>query len=241
MSKTLIVGCSYIENLDSKHCVGPEQVSPRFVLRGSSGAGNQSIAARVAYECSYNNYDRVIVLWSGIFRLDFPVGQPLHKTAPVRLRGKHKYEYFTEMGHTVWYHSGGWGLSGCSENSPEFFRNFCTAQYRGATPQYLSEMSLLSIMQTQCFLNQHNIPYDMSFIYDVNQNYTEPAVEPGCGKLYQESAYFNLVDWKKFTPAVAPYEFAKTIDDGFEPDGFHPKFNTMNKWFKTYLNEDLTS
>jgi len=235
MSKTLIVGCSYIENLDI------EQVSSRFVLCGSSGAGNQSIAARVAYECSCNNYDRVIVLWSGIFRLDFPVSLALHKTTPVSLDGKRKYEYFTEIGSAVWYHSGGWGLSGSSKDSPWFFRNFCQAQYQGATPRYLSELSLLGILQTQCFLNQQNIPYDMSFIYDVNQNYTDPNVEPGCGKLARESAYINLIDWTKFTPTIAPYEFAKTIDNGFEQDGFHPNFDTMNAWFKKYLNEDLTS
>ena len=238
---TLIVGCSFVENIKFKNPPTPQHViGEQFTICGSSGAGNQSIAARVIHECSLKSYDQVVVLWSGINRLDFPVGIELHKVLPIDKTGYPVYQYWTRINHSIWYHSGGFRLSGTSDDCPKFFRDFFDHQYRSATPQYLSELSLLSIIQTQSFLKAKNIPSVMSFIYDVDHGYTESFIEPGCGKLDKSLPLAALVDWSMFKAQIPPFEYARS-KNGLEPDGFHPLFDTMLEWFDVQLDINLKS
>jgi hypothetical protein len=230
--KTLIAGCSYVENLNWKNLVNNE----KFILRGTSGAGNQSIANRVVYECSKTSYNDVIVLWSGINRLDFPIGRDLHNTMPRKKNGNFVYQYFTEMDDVVWYHSGGYRLSGTSDDAPKFLREWLHYQYLSANQQYLSMLTLLSIIQTQAFLESKNISYQMGFIYNVDINYTESHIEPGCGQLDRTSNLNNLIDWSKFV-MMPPFEYAR--DHGEYFDGFHPTFDTMDRWFRECLEIDI--
>lgn len=229
---TLIVGCSYVENLTWQKLVD----EGKFTLRGTSGSGNQSIAARVVYECSKANYNNVIVLWSGINRLDFPVGRELHYTMPRRRGGEFVYQYFTEMDDVIWYHSGGYRLSGTSDEAPKFLREWLHHQYLSATPNYLSTLTLLSIIQTQSFLESKNIPYKMGFIYDVDYNYLDSKIEPGCGQLDRTSPLNELVHWNRF---IKPEPFEYTRDHGEYFDTFHPTFDTMSKWFLDHVGIDI--
>ena len=238
--RVLIVGCSYVENLD---CVDPLNPNSqldrtRLVLRGTSGAGNQAIAARTVYECSLENFDHVYILWSGINRLDFPIGRELHKVQPIGKHGYPKYPYFSELGEMVWYHSGGFRLSGTSDECPKWLQQFYDNQYKSATPRYLTDLSLLSIIQAQTFLDINQIPYSMSFIYDVHNNYRETYIEPGCGQIDTESSLFNLVNWKKFSAKIPPFEYARK-NGKLEIDRFHPKFESMHQWFLNEFNLDL--
>jgi hypothetical protein len=230
--KTLIVGCSYVENLTWQKLVNADKIT----LRGTSGAGNQSIAARVVYECSKVNYDNVIVLWSGVNRLDFPVGRELHSTLPRKRNNEFVYDCFTEMDDVVWYHSGGYRLSGTADHSPKFLREWLHHQYLSATPNYLSTLTLLSIIQAQTFLESKNIRYQMGFIYDVDQDYSQTKWEPGCGKLDRTSSLNRLIHWDKF---IKPEPFEYTRDHGEYFDIFHPTFDTMAKWFLQHVGIDI--
>ena len=239
-SQILIVGCSYVENLD---CVDPVNPNCRLdrskiVLKGTSGAGNQSIAARVIYECSMANYDHVYVLWSGINRLDFPIGRDLHQVQPTNKHGNPRYQYWSDLGEMIWYHSGGYRLSGTSDDCPKWLREFYDHQYKSATPRYLTDLTLLSVIQTQAFLKSKNISCSMSFIYDVHKNYTETHIEPGCGKLDSESPLNTLIDWNMFGSSIAPFEFAVTTNQ-LEPDCFHPRFEAMQQWFAQQFGLEL--
>lgn len=241
---TLIVGCSFVQNLnDPINGVDKD----KFKFCGTAGSGNQAIAARVQHEISHNqDYEKVIVLWSGINRLDFPIGRPYHNTMPVDKDGYPAYAYYSLMNDVVWYHSGGWSLSGCSDESPGWFRDWCRTQYLSSTPRYLTDLSAQAIIATQGFLDKCGIPYQMAWIYDVDADYQRhftgghtgtTYIEPGCGKIDRNSILLNLIDWTKFTKFTPPYEFGNQSNSLW--DGFHPHFESMRKWFKLALDVDL--
>jgi hypothetical protein len=229
------VGCSYLHNIDQVQIN-----TDKFKICATPGSGNQSMAARVVYECSQQQFDQVVVVWSGINRLDFPIGKALHKVQPKDKSGLYDYGYFTEIGDMVWYHSGGWGLSGCSDPCPTFLQSFFKNQYLGSSDRYLSEMSLLSIIQTQSFLASRGIPYKMSFIYDVYADYAEARYFPGLGELDKTSPLNSNVDWKKFYIDTPMFEYAQDTKQ-MSKDQFHPTSNCMIEWFKTYMDIDLTA
>jgi len=241
---TLIVGCSFVQNLNN----------PDFPINrvkwntaGSSGSGNQAIASRVVYECAQQKYKEVIVMWSGINRLDFPIGRALHDVMPKNSDGHQKYAYYSIMEDIIWYHSGGFMLSGVSDASPLWFREWCKSQYKSSSPRYLTDLSILSIIQAQSFLQAQNIPYRMSFIYDIDHDYerhytgghTGRYIEPGCGKIDRSSKLIDLVDWSAFTQHQPPYEYGKSLNQ--LEDGFHPTYHTMIDWFNRAFAIDLTS
>jgi hypothetical protein len=239
--KILIVGCSFISNLQPApgHPI-PEDYPinlDRFVLRGASGAGNQSMAARVMYECTQQKYSKVIVLWSGVNRIDVPIGIALHNVLPKNKNGFPLYPYYTRIDNMVWYHSGGYRMSGTTDSCPKFLQTFFDNQYRSADQRYLSNLTLLSIIQTQSFLKAQNMPFEMSFIYDTNGKY-DNTVGPACGPLELDSPLSTMVDWNSFTAKVPPYEYAVNQPNGLQ-DGFHPTNEVMMNWFKEHLDIDL--
>ena len=239
-SDTLIVGCSFVENLIYEPAPPLNPInSNHFTICGKSGSGNQAIAARVAWEISNHKYNRVIILWSGINRLDFPVGRELHNTFPKISHNEWHYPYFTEMGDMIWYHSGGFLLSGCDDQCPAPVQNFFQNQYRGSTPRYLSDMTMMSVLNTQCLLENLNIQYDMSFIYDIHHGYTESWIEPGCGKVVSDSPLYAKINWGKFSKQP-PFEWARTRDMLWA-DNFHPSFEGMQAWFLEEMAIDICS
>jgi hypothetical protein len=241
---TLIVGCSFIQNLNNPSFSINRN---KWITAGSSGSGNQAIAARVIHEYLRAEYKEVIVLWSGINRLDFPVGRAWHNVMPKGSDGYPVYSYYSMMDEIIWYHSGGFMLSGTSPDSPSWFKEWCKLQYKGSSPRYLTDLSLQNIIQTQGFLNSRKIPYKMSFIYDVDYDYerhypgghTDCYIEPGCGKIDRSSNLINLVDWTSFTTHQPPYEYARDTDQ--LEDGFHPNFTAMAEWFNRAFKIDLTT
>ena len=234
-SETLLIGCSYLHNID------PVQInSSKFKIRATPGAGNQSMAARVIHECSQQNFDRVVVIWSGINRIDIPIGKDLHNVQSKEKSGEYKYGYFTELGDMVWYHSGGWALSGCSDPCPEFLQNFFKHQYKGSTDRYLSDFSLLSVLQAQSFLASRNIPYSMSFIYDIDADYAASKFGPGLGQIDRSSPLNSLVDWTAFSLEKPMFEHGLATDQ-MTQDQFHPTSKCMIEWIDTYMGIDLKS
>ena len=231
MARTLIVGCSFVQNLQV------DKESARYLVRGTSGAGNQSIAARVMYECSRESFNRVIVIWSGVNRLDMPVAKDLHDTFPRGSHGYPSYAFYTRMDPVVWYHSGGAYLSGTSEECPAPVRSYFKTQYLAATPRYLTDLTLQSIMATQGFLTQQGIPYDMAWIYDVDEPYTDESIEPGCGQLDRSSPFNHLVDWTKFSTARPIFEHCR--DCGQLEDGFHPNQSCIIPYLNQLFQIDL--
>lgn len=202
------------------------------------------MAARILYECSVNQYDRVIVIWTGINRLDMPIPRKLHETYPGVLEGDPAYSFCTPLKQTVWYHSGGNGASWAHDKTcPTEVKQFFKTQYLGATSEYRSDMSLSSIAVTQSFLESQNIPYQMSFIYDITRNYAEVEhrIENVLGEVSTNSIYYKLVNWDKIKLQHTAYEWALQNQAEFENDQFHPTRDAMREWINFSFGIDIAA
>ena len=251
MYHTLVVGCSYVEMLSPFPHNNPNHHihhsdrklfdtidHDNFLIVGRAGSGNPGIAARVMYECSKHRFDQVIVLWSGINRLDFPIPMNLQKTFPRVNQNEWAYDYITELENVVWYHSGGLGASGCQENCPKFIRKFFQNQYKGATPKYLTDLSLQSVISTQSFLKVNNIDYKMGWLYDINAKTNNTHLGSGCGDLDNTSRYVDLMDWSKINKITA-YEWSRD-NNLLSDDRYHWTRDGAVKWFDQILGVKLT-
>ena len=224
MSKTLIAGCSYVHKLKFAEQINQDQYS----IHGSGGAGNQAIAARVIYEVSQQKFDQVIVLWSGINRLDMPVPLPLHQTF--------EYNFVDVVGNTAWYHSGGIGCSGQSEQAPRTVKQYFDILYLGADQDYFSELTLRSILSVQTLLKTQSIPYKMCFIYDIHNSRTSQH-EVSHGMLSKTSPIYSQIDWSAFG-AEPPWEWA-IAQNRLDHTEYYPTRDAFFDWFREQMNVDL--
>ena len=243
-NKTLIVGCSFCSTLGEQR---PEQwqLHPDIIVKATSGTGNQAIAARVMYECAQTKYDRVIVIWTGINRLDVMIPRTLHETYPGAWEGNPEYSFCTPLKSEVWYHSGGFGASWHWDDScPADIKKYFKTQYLTATPQYLCDITMSSISNTQNFLIANNIPFDMTFIYDIHRDYRKVEngrLENVLGRLLTDSPYYKLVDWGKLKTDNTAYEWAIQDPNRLESDTFHPTRNAMREWINLTFGIDIAA
>jgi hypothetical protein len=240
MSKTLLVGCSFVDRLTYRLNDDDYHINAKkYQVLSSPGSGNQAIAARTIYQLSQDTYDQVVVVWSGINRLDFPISQTLQKTYPPAR--DNLWAANCGVGSMSWYHSGGICGSGTGESgTPGPLQQFFRAQYLGADSgsTYLTEMTLLSIISCQAVLEKSGTPYQMAFIYDTQRSIPQETKEHSHGIMDTTSPLYAMVDWKKFTRFDSPYEWAKQ-HNRLETDGYHPTRNAMIDWFRLSMNIDL--
>lgn len=238
--KTLIVGCSFCSTLGEQQ-TGQWQLGPDIIVKATSGTGNPAIAARVAYECSRAHYDKVIVIWTGINRLDTVITRELHETYPGAWDGQPVYSFCTPLEGSVWYHSGGQAGSWTWDSTcPADIRQIFKTQYLGADSRYFTDISLLNVFYTQSFLNNQHIDYAMSFIYNPCQDYSQTRHEHYFGIVDQRSAYYDLVDWKKIQTQITPFEWASQ-HSYLESDQLHPTRDAMREWIDLTFGIDIAA
>ncbi len=240
MKKTLLVGCSFLSRLEYRLTDDDYHINAKkYKILSSPGSGNQALAARTIYQLSHGDYDQVVVIWSGINRLDFPISQELQKTYPPN--GEGSWAASCSVGSMAWYHSGGICGSGIGESgTPEPLRQFFRTQYLGTQSgsKYLTELTLLSILSTQAVLERMQMPYQMAFIYDTQRSIPIEQEEHSHGVMDTSSPLYPMIDWKKFTRFESPYEWAKRLNR-LEQDNYHPDRNAMIDWFKLAMDIDL--
>ena len=241
MAQTLLAGCSFVDRLAYRLNQDDWHINAqRYQVLASPGTGNQALSARTIYEVTQNSYDQVVVLWTGINRLDFPVSEELNKTYPENK--PNTWIARCQVGSMVWFHSGGMLGLGTTDDgaTPEVLKKFFRNQYVGTTSgsKYLTELTLLSIISTQAVLEKMNIPYQMGFIYDTQRMFDNEVFEHCHGVMYKDTPLYDAVDWKKFTRFESPYEWAKR-EGRLEKDGYHPTRNAMIDWFRLAMNIDL--
>lgn len=227
---TLFVGCSFLTNLSLSF-----RNSQQYHIFASPGSGNQSIAARTVYQLSQHQYDKAVILWSGINRLDVAVPTSLHRAwAP------EGWTATCEVGETTWYHSGGLGCSGQNHPTPALIQKWFKQQYLGSgvNSRYLSEQSLLAIATTQAVLQQYSVDYTMSWIYNVDHGDVGSQHEASHGKLVVDTPLYRMVDWSKFCARTSPYEWCQQRNM-LDPDQYHPTTEGMVNWLSEEMNCDL--
>jgi hypothetical protein len=237
---TLIVGCSFCSTLGEQKS-DQWQLHPDVVVRATSGTGNQAMAARVAFECSRYNYDRVIVIWSGINRLDTLITRDLHETYPGAKQHSPEYSFCTPLEQSVWYHSGGQAGSWTWKDCPSEIHQIFKTQYLGANSRYLTDISLCSVFYTQSFLEKLNIEYQMSFIYNPFAEWSHTKHEHYFGTIDKQSAYYSLVDWTKIDITNTAFEWANQDFNRLENDQLHPTRNAMKEWIDLTFDIDIAA
>lgn len=238
---TLIVGCSFCSTL-AEQKPNQWQLRPDVVVQATSGTGNQAMAARVSFECSSYNYDRVIVIWTGINRVDTVISRELHETYSGAWEGNPAYSFCTPLVGSVWYHSGGQAGSWTWDKTcPSEIKQIFKIKYLGADSRYLTDTSLLNILNTQNLLEKLGIDYQMSFIYDPFLDYSDTSHEHYFGTIDKNSAYYKLIDWTKIQTNNTAFEWANQSKDRLENDQLHPTRNAMQEWINITFGIDITA
>lgn len=208
----------------------------RYDIWGAAGSGNAAIAQRVLHLIAQRQYRRVIVVWSGVNRLDVPVGREWHETMPRISNDEFQFNYFTDLGETIWYHCGGY-FGPENPAMPGPFRELFRTQFLGASRRFLTDLTLSNVIMLQGALEKQNLDYRMGWMYDPRLPYDDPKIEPGCGKLDESSPLMQLVDWSRIDTRTA-YEWSQANGLVY-PDGFHWSWEGGRQWLLEVMDEDI--
>lgn len=232
--RTLISGCSFVEHMlyDRENCNIDGQ---KFTLAGKSGAGNTAIAANTLFHLTSGQYSDVIVIWSGIRRMDYPVSALYHQS--LSRAQDDTWHWWSHISNTVWYHSGGQaGTWVDQKNCPRPVKQSFQAQYTEPSLEYFTDLTCLAVSSVQNFCRCRQIPYKMAFIYDTAAATTKN--EHGHGQISSASAYYSLVDWDSIEMATNAYQWCleRNLLSG---DEYHPTATGMALYIKSILGIDI--
>ena len=178
--------------------------------------------------------DAIVVLWSGINRIDVPMPADWHNAYGAEVP-------FRKIQDQYWYHSGGFSCSGFHLPTPKILIDYFKNQHLGETPEHFTDLSLLDIIGTLAILKTQNIPNYSNFIYDVHADYSkyvdigfDKPLEHTLGKISPKSQYYNLLPWNQLDTQNTPFEWAKN-QNLLDTDQFHPTPDAMYAWFEQFV------
>lgn len=231
---TLITGCSFVDHV---HYNGDTwQINPsKFRFHGMSGSGNTAIAANTLFYLASDQYSNVIVLWSGIRRLDFPISGAHHGF--IERTEQQPWHWRLQMSDTVYYHSGGETGSWCHKKdfAKPIYQVFHT-QYQDTSMRYFTDLSCMAIASVQNFCKVNNIEYHMAFIYDIKADVTKN--DQAHGQIDETSAFYDLVDWSSIETATNVYEWCRDRDL-LSDDGYHPSTLGIADYLRTIFGTNV--
>jgi hypothetical protein len=240
LMKILVSGCSFTQWPDGPG--GPNTCWPRYLGEinpalnitsvAEAAAGNQYICESVIRMILENPdaYDHVIVMWSGVSRLDF-----LTSLEDKGWRGLFdSYGFYRKLTNDKL----GWIFSGGQIGT--WFRNavahkIFNEQYKVSSPLSLASINLTEMVKLQNFLENKNITFTfMSYVnYWGCGDYVSPNGDFGVADIPEIQYLVRELDFDKwfFTNDAKDglYELAKELND-FMEDGFHPGAATHQAW-----------
>jgi hypothetical protein len=199
---------------------------------GEAAAGNQYIADSVirAVLERPNYYDHVLVMWSGVSRLDFltDVSDP-NWNALFDSYGFYRRIPGNKLG---WIFSG--GQMGTWFKNPVAHKMFYE-MYKVSSELTLAHTNISEIVKIQNFLKSKNINYNfMSYVnYWNQQDHVSPNGDfgvykyPELGYLINDIAFDRWIFSDKNKNGL--YELARELND-FAEDKFHPGANAYKQW-----------
>lgn len=207
----------------------------KIINNGHPGAGNTYIGNKAMLDGQRS--DLVIIMWSGLTRKEVTVDH----TDEVLMNTLSDYkDYVRWTGVNTSYIFSG-GIRG-SWMWHHLTKEIFDPLYKVSNERSMAQDSLVSMLNTQNYLKQNNIPYIMSSY--MNYWTADDIVgELDYGiKKYPDLAYlYNQIDFSKWLFANDKkdciYELAKSTPDGLEGDGFHPNFNVHEMWADMLLNK----
>jgi len=236
--KILISGCSFTQWPD--YPGGPNSCWPRYLQKiqpnwqikslAEAGAGNQYICDSVIRELSENNHDMVLVMWSGVSRLDYLTS--LEDDAWEKLFNS--YGFFRRLPNNKL----GWIFSGGQLGT--WFKNTVAHKmfyemYKVSSKLSLAYINLMEIVKLQNYLESKKIPYKfMSYVnYWTNGDHISPNGDFGVYDFPDLQPIINQIDFSKWIflddSKNTIYDLAKANND-FQEDRFHPGAQTHQQW-----------
>lgn len=244
--KILISGCSFTQW--PEYPSGPNICWPKFLLElnpdwiinniAEPAAGNQYIADSVIRSVIEEKPDHVLVMWSGVSRLDYLTS--LEDSAWERLYDSYGfYRRVDTCPDKLGYIFSG-GQMGTWYKNDVAHRMFYE-MYKVASPLSLASINLMEIVKLQNFLQNKKIPYH--FMSYVNYWNTDVQVSPnGDFGVLAFPELKMLIQEIDFDPWIfadqqrnGVYELAKQ-QQNFQPDGFHPGIPIYQQWAQIVHN-----
>lgn len=248
--RILISGCSFTQW--PNYPGGPNvcwprhlsELNPEFEITNvaEAAAGNQYICDSIirAVLANPDSYDRVIVMWSGVSRLDYLTS--LEDPAWNALFDS--YGFFRRLPdiNLGWIFSG--GQMGTWFKHPVAHKMFYE-MYKVSNPVSLATINLMEIVKLQNFLDAKGIPYLFSSY--VNYWTTGDNISP--------NGDFGIMGYPALKPMIDEFDFSKWAfadnnkkciydiakeSNDFMEDGFHPNDATHLVWAKL-INDRLSA
>lgn len=245
----LISGCSFTQW--PEYPGGPNICWPKFLGDLNSdwnikniaepAAGNQYIADSVIRSVIQERPDMVLVMWSGVSRLDYLTS--LEDPAWEHLYDSYGfYRRVDDCPNQLGYIFSGGQMGTWYKN--DVAHKMFYEMYKVSSPLSLATINLMEIVKLQNFLENKKIPY--YFMSYVNYWNTDAVVSPnGDFGVLTFPGLQNLISEINFDRWIFTddrrngiYEMAKQQQD-FQPDGFHPGISIYQQWAKVvndYLN-----
>ncbi len=245
----LISGCSFTHWPEKpgseKNICWPtylNEKNPHFKIKNLAepGAGNLYIANSVTNALIERRYDLVLIMWSGMTRLDFLTDLSNQDWASLF----DAYGFYRRMEHCpnrMGYIFSGGEIGPWTTNPAT--RTLFREMYKISDHASLGYQNLLEIIKTQNLLKNFGIPYRfMSYVnYWGEQERVSPNGDFGVMKYPELSRLIHAIDFSQWifadTNRTCIYEMAKANND-YHGDRFHPGVDTHRQWvdiMMTYL------
>jgi len=236
----LISGCSFTQWPESPG--GPNICWPRYITNhnitnvAEAAAGNQYICDSVIRSVAASRPDHVLVMWSGVTRLDYLTS--LDDPAWNKLFDSYGF-YRRIPGDKLGYIFSG-GQMGTWFKNPVAHKMFYE-MYKVSSELSLATINLQEIVKLQNYLTAKNIPFHfMSYVnYWNRQDNVSPNGDFGVYKYAELNYLLNEIDFDKWIFSNSNrdgiYEMAKELGS-FMPDGFHPGALANQRWAETIMS-----
>lgn len=247
--KVLISGCSFTQWPD--YPGGPNICWPRYLHElhpewqikslAEAGAGNQYICDSIIRELSENTYNQVLVMWSGVSRLDYLTS--LEDDAWEKLYNS--YGFFRRLPNNKlgWIFSG--GQLGTWFKNPVAHKMFYE-MYKVSSKLSLANINLMEIIKLQNYLQAKNIKYKfMSYVnYWTTGDHISPNGDFGVYDFPELNSIVRQIDFSSWifldNQKRSIYDLAKLNND-FHNDKFHPGPDVHKEWAKLVSDNLKTS
>lgn len=210
----------------------PNHLDKRFKVTniGRFAARNQYIANGVISELSQKDYDHVLVMWSGLTRLDILTDV----SDSTWLDILKEYHFYGVLKNTKLAYVFSGGLNGSWRDADSLINKMFNNTYKMSSRPSLATNSLLEMIKLQNYLKHRNINYHfMSYVNYWNDK--ENLINGNFGLFqYPELQYLiKQIDFSKWIFSDKQYngvyELALKNND-FYDDNFHPGLSADKAW-----------
>lgn len=219
----LVNGCSFSRGPDSWPYYLQKMYNFNLVNLAQASAGNTYIQESTVEELSKRKYDFVIIMWSGLSRVDY-------KVESIDLFNNFKYTSRYQKTRNDWpgkiiipindqdYVDDSWVFGGGAKNSDEELIRIglFTGIYRYVGYSQFVYHSLQKMIALQSFLISLNIPYLFTFYQDYQTD------------LQKEQELYKLLNQSNMYTDENIWNIAKSLKDLDKTS--HPGPTTHNKW-----------